>query len=118
MLLSLSIFLISVFVFTYLVVFIIKSTVEHSIHKSMTQECSECWGNGNFKQFLIEYKKVTWKRSSKYTKSHFSEDNSKNEIHASIIKFNGKGMCLDLWSYIRFRKWENKNKVSNFCGNW
>lgn len=90
-----------------------------STHLEMTKSHSKTWGWGNFKMFLREFNSRKWKRQQNYPLSYFSDPYGESEIHASIIQFGDKGMCLDLISYWKFwfeiRKYRlDKKKPENW----
>jgi len=68
-------------------------------------------GWGNFDTFMREFNKYNcWETKKAWYGSFFGEgsDYWKYEIHADIIKFNGRCMKLDLISYLKFKLWSNK----------
>ena len=91
------------------------------VHLSMIMDDNSEWGWGNFTQFLREFNKVDWERDERNKKSFFGKNNhSGNYIHASIIKFSGKCMALDYFSYLIFECFLFLNAVNfkNKKVNW
>jgi hypothetical protein len=92
------------------------------IHRDMTISNTDSWGYATFKVFKVFFDKFDWDRDISYPESYFGkeDDYNKNKIHASIIKFNNKGMVLYPWSYIRFSYWLKKNSYSKrkHKSNW
>jgi hypothetical protein len=82
-------------------------------HRNMTIEYSDSWGYGTFKQFKMAFDILDWERDKGQPESYFGKgsDSYENKIHASIIKFSGKGMVLYPWSYIKFSLWLKKNSL-------
>lgn len=83
------------------------------VHFDMTKEHSKNWGWGNFNLFLREYNKREWMRQDQYPYSYFGCNCNEDQIHASIIKFNQKGMCLNFLSFWRFQIWNHKKKLKS-----
>lgn len=85
-----------------------------SVHKEMTESNCNEWGYGSYKEFKSEYTKIDeWEQGRPYIKSHFHRD-SDSEIHASIVRFNGKGMVLYPWSYPLYVLFLHQNKYNNY----
>ncbi len=78
----------------------------------MTTEYTNKYGWGSFNKFKKEYNKCKWSIDANYNcfyhaKSRFDYP-SDSELHASIIKFNGKGMLLDPISMLRASSYMRK----------
>jgi len=69
------------------------------VHIEMTKENTQKYGWGNYEKFLREFKKYNWENGG-WEKSLFDYETN-SQLHASIIKFEGKGMLLDPISYLR-----------------
>lgn len=100
-----------VFLFIFFIGFFFLFTkISHSVHKSQVRDFTEEYGRGNFKIFLRHFTNRDWERCRHHRRSFFiyprNSPYSSSEIHAGIIKFDGKGMLLDYWSYLRFLFWE------------
>ena len=78
-------------------------------HISQVKEFTDMYGKGSYAKFRVEFKKHEWERSEKYPMSFFCHP-SDSEVHAGIIKFEGKGMTLGLWSYLKFCIFINCNR--------
>lgn len=66
--------------------------INASVHKDMTVgACSE-WDYSSYKWFRVNFARHNWKVDYNY-KSVF-DYHTDSQCHASIIKFNGKGMVL------------------------
>jgi hypothetical protein len=87
-----------------------RRKIDWFVHRDMTKRWTESWARGAFEDFLYQYKKHNWTRNEKFPKSHF-DHLSNSEIHASIIKFDNVGMLLDYFSFLKFAKWQRKNRL-------
>jgi len=75
-------------------------------HREMTTHNCEYWNYANFPTFLREFSSRKWQYKKEWRYSFFSEKGDRNDhIHADIIKFDGKGMVLYPWSFLRFMVW-------------
>lgn len=101
--------LISSFVILFIAAYLFAG---YDTHIFMVKLYSIEWGYSNFDVFMNEYNKRTWERKITFPYSHFSDVYTDTRIHASIIQFDGKGMILDFWSYIKFLFWLNRNKLN------
>jgi hypothetical protein len=86
---------------------------ESKVHKEMTINHSDVWGYGTFDQFMKEFHKKKWEHTSRWPQSYFDRG-TKSEIHASIIRFDGKGMVLKLSEYNKVREFLKVNRVSGY----
>jgi len=94
-------------------VFIIITLIGWTVHLEMTKEDVSEYGYGNYSDFKKEFNKKEWTRNKMYPKSFFNDIGFlDNHIHARIIKFDNKGMCLTYFAYLRFIYFEEKNKIS------
>lgn len=78
--------------------------ISWSIHRSMTVDEGPQWGYGTYRQFLVQYDRQDWEDVSKWgnwSDSLFCHETG-SKIHASIIKFNGKGMVLTPRAWLHF----------------
>lgn len=71
-----------------------------STHAEMTRTNSDGWGYGTRAQFWQQFHRHKWERGRDWPKSWF-DYSTDSEIHASIIRFDGKGMVLRPWDYWR-----------------
>lgn len=81
--------------------------ISFSVHKSMTSEYSEIWGYGTFDRFKKEFESRVWRQDTMFKGSYFGERNdyrmgTGSQIHADIIRFDGKGMVLRHIHYFRY----------------
>lgn len=99
---------------TSLLIMLMLFSIFWLTHRSMTINNSDTWGYGTFKNFKIAFSILDWERDEAYPESYFGggEEYYKNKIHAEIIKFEGKGMVLYPWSYIKFIFWSKKNSLN------
>jgi len=78
------------------------------IHIAQVRDDCKIYGKASFETFLKEFNKRNWERQSMYPESFFGKDNNSNKIHASIIKFDDKGMImkntLEYWKFKKFIK--------------
>jgi len=105
--------IIPVIVFAVALVVLVDMYINWSVHRDMVKSSANEWGKGNFDNFRTEFNKRKWERNKLFPYSWFDQSNilyDQNYIHASIIKFDGKGMILDFISYNKFRNWSRKNK--------
>ena len=96
------------------IVCILMFLVSYSVHRSQVLDEGVGWGYGNFEDFIREFNKRQWEKDGTYKKSFFGvgDRHGLDHIHASIIKFDGKGMILDPISYLFFKIWEHQNRRS------
>lgn len=82
--------------------------VGFTVHWQMTKENREVlkWDYASFKQFQAEVSKHKLTPMQGY-KGSFSGPGV--YIHAGIIRFGNKGMCLTPIAYLQFLKWQRKN---------
>ena len=80
-------------------VFIVVYGIFWVVHINMTKESTQKYGWGNYETFLREFKKCNWENRG-WEESLFDYETN-SQLHASIIKFKGKGMLLDPLSYLR-----------------
>jgi len=86
-----------------------------SSHIMMVKKTTNRHIVGSFKTFLNEFNKYDkWTRDDKWKYSYFGVDENweSYRIHANIIAFGGTGLILYPHSYIRFRIWTFKNRVT------
>ena len=95
---------------TIIIVSLIMFIILWTTHIAQVREFTDEWGRGSYKTFIREFKKYEWKRSEKFPTSFFCGTLDSSKIHADIIKFEGKGMVLDPWSYLRFCIFIQRNR--------
>jgi len=101
------IMMISFITVSFFILFIIY-VIDWVTHRQMTKDFCNYYDEGNFKKFLKEFRKRKWVIDPKFPDSLFGKEKDRNEIHASIISFNGKGMVLPFISYLKFKRYTNK----------
>ena len=81
-----------------------------TVHWQMTKESREVvkWDYANFKQFQAEVAKHKIVPMPGYRGSFQSEDRIAY-IHAGIIRFGNRGMCLNPIAFLQFQEWRMKN---------
>ena len=88
----------------------------------MTKDSVDEYGWGNFKNFKKEFEKREWFYESLFPDSLFGYDHYKTKIHASIVKFDNKGMLLNPIAYLKMlifkKKYINENFKSDEIINW
>ncbi len=94
---------------TIVIVALIMFIVFWTTHISQVREYTDKWGKGSYKTFIREFKKYEWERCDIHPKSFFCGSSDSSQVHADIIQFEGKGMILDPWSYLRFCIFINRN---------
>lgn len=110
-------------IFIMLSVFFLGATVysfyslwiagDYSTHKKMTINFSDSFGYAKFEDFIREFKNIQWQKLDNFPGSFFQIDTD-SEIHASIIKFNGKGMVLsNAFEYKKFKHFMKELAGSN-----
>lgn len=82
------------------------------VHKKMTISYSTEWGYGTFDRFISEFNKKKWEHDPQYPKSYF-DYGTDSEIHASIVRFDGKGMVLKGSDFRKFKKFLRINRFDN-----
>lgn len=85
----------------------------YSCHVEQVKDYCDEFGYGNWNDFMSEFAKVEWTRNSRNRDSFWGDkwqSLGDTYIHASIIKFNKKGMILDYWSFIKFEIFLRRNK--------
>ena len=87
-------------------------------HRDMVKEHCKIYGKGSFSDFMREFVKVEWHRKDEQPVSYFSDNYDSDYVHASIIKFNGIGMTLSFWGWIKFDMFVNNNKLKTKVGNY
>jgi len=87
---------------------LILLSIDWSVHRKMTVDNCNTWDYGNFEAFKKQYSTIDWKRRDQWSDSVFDYQ-SDSEIHASIIKFKGKGMVLTPFSYLQYWFWHRKH---------
>ena len=119
--------LLTVFIMLLVIVSLAYLNVIHipwAVHRSMVRENNSSYGKTDHKKFVEEFNKVEWIYKESFKDSLFSIDN-KDQVHASIIEFNGKGMIINNpISYLKVRKHienyikENFNVVDDTVKEW
>lgn len=94
--------IISVIFILFAFVFLIIISVNWLTHIEMTKLSTERYGWASFEKFKQEFDKVeNWKTDKVFTHSLFSIPYRQNQIHASVICFDYKGMLINNpFSYI------------------
>ena len=91
--------------------------VDWTTHKDMVRDNTETYGYAGYKEFVREFHKVEWSYREQWGDSLFSQDTFSHEgyYHASIIKFNDRGMIIkNPIEYLRVRKYVKKYIKENF----
>lgn len=108
----------------FLMVFLGFLCIPWLTHREMTKDYTSQYGVGSYKDFVRQFKKVKWTRSRYNIKSSIFSEDQTDSYHASVIKFNGRGMIIkDPVSYafvvLYVRKYikttfEDKRKVNEW----
>lgn len=84
--------------------------INSDVHQEVTIKNSDTWGYGTYKTFVKEVEKRDWDRKNDWPESYFHSP-SDSRVHASIFRFNGKGMVLGYWDYRKAEKYLKKNSL-------
>jgi hypothetical protein len=84
--------------------------MDRSVHKSMVVDSCEQWDYGTFDQFTEQFNKTKWEAPVPMWTRSFFNYSSDSKIHAGIIRFNGKGMVLGPFDYLKFQRFLEKHK--------
>lgn len=93
--------------------------ISWTVHRDMVKTTCKQWDYADFNAFVIEFEETEWEKQVRDNESLFNR-NEQSQIHASIIKFRGKGMVLYPWSWFRFKLFERKHvyKQTRVKGIW
>lgn len=90
--------------------------IDWRVHISQVNNFTIVHGRGTYKRFLEEFNKRQWVQRG-WTDSWFGLlDDS--EIHASIIKFDGRGMTLSYLDWGRVQLWIKNHKTIKSTIKW
>ena len=74
------------------------------VHRDMTRAHSHGWSWGTWRDFHREFQKYSWRREQPWQDSYFCFSTN-SRVHASIVRFGGRGMVLDPVSLWRVNRW-------------
>ncbi len=97
-------------------IFYLLLTVNWRVHIQMVKDNTDNYGWGNYNSFVREFRKQNWTFNKIWNESLFDRDNN-SEIHANIFKFNGKGMILPFFDYMKATKFVKEYIKENFISN-
>lgn len=97
--------------FLYCLVHYTVNYISWQVHLEMTRTYVKSLARGSFKDFVQEYYSHKWTISPDYPYSRFDRDTD-SEIHASIVRFDGKGMLLGRIAWWRVRHLIKSEAVS------
>lgn len=89
--------------------------IEWSLHKHQVKTFTDVWDYGTYDKFVELFNKTDWDEMNySFPNSYFTKTFvfPESKVHASIIKFVGKGMILGPIDYYRFSIFMNKKKRS------
>ena len=69
-------------------------SIDWLAHRDMVKSSTNQYGVSNYKKFIEEFHKVEWEHQKLFTSSLFGKDR-KDQFHANIIEFNGRGMIIN-----------------------
>jgi hypothetical protein len=69
------------------------------VHLSQTRDFTEHYGWGNYRAFRHEFECRDWDNEN--WRCSFFESDTDSKVHAGIVKFDGKGMLLPFFDWLR-----------------